>query len=529
MHGHRRKGGRLIAPMNQIKVVQYLSWREEILPELMWIGMAIGAREQYYEEVLAEIKDLTRWMEDRHEQGKAPCIVLASEWDRVGADDKAAIQGEVKKGRWKRLSGGATRMRKKFGPGLTDCLAREGLATPSTEEVLKEWEEMAGTMLKGMRKQTRLSVFLRGMIVTWEIEADRAEFTWDGVESWPEEMAAALEDPTTPEGERGAATIRALAMASFGTLAQRTRNREWARQFWKTCRKQTPCIFRETNMEPAWNDEAWQAFNKVQKKAMALAHAATQYVEELMQMGNREEENDYRSVAEALVGRAGSLFASLALSPMSWTGTTAPMTLRAMVEAYIDLKYIAGEPETRAGKYVEHGLGLEKLAAHHSERTAKDERDAVLKRLLERRIEIADEIIGYRQADWATDVTTGDWAGNSVRARADAAGLMDLYNGAYQPWSAASHNAWSHLAHCNSEMCFNPLHLPHGRGRIRLFYEDWNPDYMFRACKYLERVTDLFDQEFNCGSGGRRLRKAFLEIVEKHWGEWLPPVEKEDI
>ena len=507
-----------------------------MLPDLFWVGVGIyslGEQKGDYRQAAREVRDLTRWMDERQGRKGTTCVVMASAWNKVSEEDKEAAKREARKGRWKLLSRGAELMRRKFGEGETACLSSGGEDEQNPEIEAEDWNTLLLAMNKAEQKESRLGVFLRGILMIWEIESGTLKIAKDSGFN-ASAFDAAMEDPSTELGALGASSLRAHVLATFPMLAERYTIGDWANRMWNISRRETKCLYKGEGLErptaPPWDVETFNKFATVQSATVGFIKQADEYLANLLSEGGRHEENDFRSVAEALVGRAGSLFIGLGISPLSWTGTTAPLALRAMIEAYIDLKYITQEPQERAAKYIEHGLGQEKQALHSLEQSAeKKRRSEDLEAMIKERIRMGEGLINERQAEWATDIIRESWAGNTLRARAIAVDETNLYTLAYQQWSGPMHNAWTHLVRYNSDRCINPLHRQHWSGKAIGFWEEWHPDYMFRACLYLEKITDLFAEEFGCKSGGARIRKAFTEIAEEHLEEWLTQSEKETI
>ena len=509
--GHKKVGTRRVTPMNQIPNIQHLSWRERILPEVVWIGIALKRSGESYKEVQKELDDLAQWLAARKESSRI-CGVLTGEWAKWPEADRQAIRTEAAKGRWPWLGAGARAMRKLFKHGATAgmrALAGEELTGEPSEE---EWVELAIAVAEGGSRDHPRSIFLRRSILRW--------LTQTGTLTVPEEwdLDAGIHKPESERGRKSAAIIRACVMNTFSMCAG---DSDWAGFFWQKGREKTPCMDIHAEEVPTLDRKEWDQLQKMQAEAFRLAEGCIRYIHELLEYGEGHKESDYRTVAEALVCRCGSLFTALASSVQSWTATMGPLALRGMIEAYIDLKYISLDPGERAKRFIEHGMGREKLGAYQAERAADQTPEGNLRDLLEGRVRVADEIIESRKAEWATDVDTGDWAKKNLRQRAIEAGVESLYQSGYQPFSDAAHNSWAHLVRWNSSRCANPLHPVHGNGVVRVFHEEWNADYMFRACKYLELITDLFAEEFQCGEGGRRIRKAFNDTVGQHWQGWL--------
>ena len=472
MHGHKKKGGRLITPMNQLPSVEELSWKERVLPEVLWIGFAVNEERGGYESVAREIRDLTCWVEKEYEglAENPPCVVFATEWPRVEEGVRKAAREQVREGRWPLLSRGAELARGTVGERGTDCLAKDSL-TDGGERAGESRTKLAEVVLEGGLRDSRLAIFLRGTLLLWQLEARRIQFV-EGVAPRPDEWEAAIRDPTSEKGAAGASWIRAHLHGCFTMFAKNPDGPEWAAKFWRTSRERTPCIYAGDETPNRWDENTWEKFVAMAQETERMTGGGLKFVRELLGAGKPHEAWDYRTVAEGIVARAASLFQSMGINPRTWTATTAPLVLRPMIECYIDLAYIAKDPGTRAGKYLDAGMGREKIAVHQAEVVARRQEDEAVKQLLQDRAEIGERIVESRKAEWATDGQQGDWAGNDLRKRAKEADLEDLYEGAYSPWSNVMHNSWSHLVRTNSEPCLNPLHLPHARGVVKFFWEE---------------------------------------------------------
>ena len=90
------------------------------------------------------------------------------------------------------------------------------------------------------------------------------------------------------------------------------------------------------------------------------------------------------------------------------------------------------------------------------------------------------------------EVNVGSWAGLGTRQMAQEVGCEDLYNYAYQPFSAATHSMWHHVARYNLEVCDESLHKLH-RVPVVLSFEP-DVDYFYRAAKYVHRAFAEFDK-----------------------------------
>ena len=192
----------------------------------------------------------------------------------------------------------------------------------------------------------------------------------------------------------------------------------------------------------------------------------------------------------ALMARQVSLANQLALSPYAWNGHIAPLVLRSMADTYITLAWIFQDPFERSRRFIHHGLGQEKLLLEHRKdilrKEGKDEKtDPVVK--------ATEAWIDSQQFTFLTEVNIGSWSGLDTRKMAEEAGCLDLYRYSYQPFSAATHSMWHHVSRYNLRQCENPLHRYHWVPHDPDLSSD--PDYWYRAAKYVAKTWDLFDRK----------------------------------
>jgi hypothetical protein len=176
-----------------------------------------------------------------------------------------------------------------------------------------------------------------------------------------------------------------------------------------------------------------------------------------------------------------------------WNGNMAPLVLRCMTDAFLTLAWILDDPPERSKKYVQYGLGQEKLLIEHFEEELKENPDGGDVSLLREMVEFKKAWLNSQQATWATEVNIGYWSGISTRDMAKETGRESMYKFAYTPFSGAAHNMWQHLGIYNVEYCVNPLHKSH---LVPVVSEaPWHPDFMYRSAKYLTQTFELFDEK----------------------------------
>ena len=211
----------------------------------------------------------------------------------------------------------------------------------------------------------------------------------------------------------------------------------------------------------------------------------------------------------ALLSRQATLSIEMASAPTTWNGHVAPLFLRCMVEAYITLAWILADPEPRSKKYIEYGLGQEKLFVEFLEEALSEDPDSYDAEMMGEMINLRKGWLDSQIADWATEVNVGSWSGMSAREMAKEIGRESIYKHAYVPFSGAAHNMWQHVGIYNVEPCSNPLHKWHVVPKIRR--SPSHPDFMYRSAKYISITFELFDEKMGIASEVPLPEQYFVE------------------
>lgn len=202
-------------------------------------------------------------------------------------------------------------------------------------------------------------------------------------------------------------------------------------------------------------------------------------------------EVERHEVTAAMVARQISLAKSFANNPQVWNFDLGPLIMRAMIENIINLKWIVKDPLVRARKFIEWGIGNEKLQI---EKRIREIEESGGNPLEDESIESNRAWIDFHRYTFLTEVNLGSWSGKSVRQMAIEADCKDFYDLVYDPFSNNSHSSWNHIGKFNVNMSDNPLHkflrLPYvDPGQIDSFYA-------ILSMKYLSMIFDTFEEKF---------------------------------
>lgn len=201
-------------------------------------------------------------------------------------------------------------------------------------------------------------------------------------------------------------------------------------------------------------------------------------------------QNEIYEVVGGLLARQTIIAINMANAVSAWNPHVAPLIHRAMADAYITLAWILEDPLSRSQRYIQYGLGQQKLHIEHrkkqAERDGKDPKNDPVTEALE-------GWCNEQRYTFLTEVDVGSWSGMTTRQMAEEAGCIDFYNYVYQPFSSAVHSTWAHVGLHNMRECQNPLHRYH---RIPSLNHIGSDAYdLFLAAKYLNKSFRLFDKK----------------------------------
>jgi hypothetical protein len=194
-------------------------------------------------------------------------------------------------------------------------------------------------------------------------------------------------------------------------------------------------------------------------------------------------------VISGMLAREATGAKDVARAPALWTGHSAPILLRAMADAYINMAWLLLDPVERCRKFILFGLGQAKLELEHR-RAQIGTREPTLQEAA--MLEAGERWIDSQRIGGLLDVDIGKWSSLSVRQMAEEAGCIDFYNYVYTPFSACAHSMWHHVARYDLRQCGNPLHRRHRRPTSEALPPD--PHYLTLAAKYWSKTLDTFDR-----------------------------------
>lgn len=213
-------------------------------------------------------------------------------------------------------------------------------------------------------------------------------------------------------------------------------------------------------------------------------------------------------VIGGMLARQATLSKDVAHAPMLWTRHSAPILLRAMADAYINIAWLLLDPVERCRKFVLFGLGQAKLELEHRRAQIGSREPTPQEAAM---LEADEKWIDNQRIGWLLDVDLGKWSSLSVRQMAEEADCIDFYNHVYTPFSACAHSMWHHVARYDLRECGNPLHRHHRRPTSEALAP--NMHYLTLAAKYWSKTLDTFDRALRLAIRGPSSYETLIDAI----------------
>jgi len=203
-------------------------------------------------------------------------------------------------------------------------------------------------------------------------------------------------------------------------------------------------------------------------------------------------DKEVNDVVGGLMARQVTLAIHTAISPQIWNQHVLPLFLRTMADVYISFSWILLDTEERARKFIEYGLGQEKLElAKHQE--AIGDTDEVPNGFAEF-IQLRKQLLDNERLSFLIPVNLGAWSEINTRKMAIEIDDKQFYDFVFTPFSSCVHSTWAHVSKWNLQTCTNPLHMLH---RVPVVMQlPMEPKLFANSAKYLCKTFKKFDESF---------------------------------
>ena len=223
----------LVAPWNRLPGVQWVSYIEQMLPELVWIAVAMEVTTGAKTGVFQELEKLYKEVEGV--EGKTENLAWTSSWRELN-HEQAEVARAVARELMAVRKAAETMCRIYPNCPLTVIVGEEGGHQGTEEQKIDDWNKIAQATLKAMNKHRWEGVALHGALYHYRTTAGKVVMHPD-VEG-PLYANAALEDPESDDGRKGAGFLRAFAMTEAAILSKDV---AWSKTFWNENMRRTQC------------------------------------------------------------------------------------------------------------------------------------------------------------------------------------------------------------------------------------------------------------------------------------------------
>lgn len=167
-------------------------------------------------------------------------------------------------------------------------------------------------------------------------------------------------------------------------------------------------------------------------------------------------------VLAGLVARAFRSAVSILRAPHQWSGEQAAPTMRSLVESRIVTTWLIGQNDDAwFEQYQAYGRGKRKLQSSIVDNLVEQAGDNIPDDMAEFAESLKAKVGGEHGAMFQEVSVDSTFAGKSLRAMAEEAGLSDDYKFLFQVQSGVTHGEWWALEDYALQRCLNPLHRFH--------------------------------------------------------------------
>lgn len=451
---HQKKGKQLIPPMLQIPNVQFTSWRNNRIPEMLWAILLITQLRR--DHALSIFRWVGKYIEKSPIKGDLYDITHTglSKWN-----DKILLEFLVC------ITANQDQKHALYPLLLLDNLPAKQLWIKAIGDIEKQpkWEILMDSVAKTLYHQSQEATDCRWLRVLCATIAEKLKF------GSIEHIKEILYYPNYGD----MCEVRPFIRSNEGSFSMLSENKsDWPRLFWDECLKKTPCFPLKMSFA-----------NKENSKAPTIEH--------LSQVHSKLIEHFYENMTDTGINpRFDSIF-GIGLYTLTILGETlfsinrvsiiARLALRTIMECYITLAYLMHKDDENLWKtYRVYGAGQAKLA-YLKFQVSSEHPSFVDINTLE---ELANEDAWMEYIP----INLGHWEKTDLRKMSINAGVKDIYDKYYNWSSTFSHGHWCAVRNTVFETCGNPLHRLH---RIPSKSPFSHSDVITDACQLIDKILNL--------------------------------------
>ena len=496
---HRREASTFVAPLMAAvgDGFRSVSRMEDTLPELLWIALLIDRLGVRRGTVVA--REFARGIRPLLGEGPRTLVVL-SEYGGLGEDVwcqlvpamPVDVLDDLRRSLWPLV-------------GLyPDCplspLFDERWRTANRCDPDSEISYLKRVMDNLVDKTSHASTMLHATAVyVWALHGN-LRFTQD---AHPGDLDQLIRDPSSDLSKKIAASLRAMisSLKEIGAASGRAWAEYFGLQSLRISACDVPAAGTPCGKMPDFDRLLTLAAELERSLAEELDNVWARNLEAICRSGSVKAE-----VLTGLLSRQASLTCALVSHPLMWVPHVSFVLLRCMAETRIGIEWLARFGSSGDfGKFVEYGLGQDKLLAEHL-KAAPDADSPANAELIQR----FEQDISSERYPQLLNVDVGDWWPKSVRAMADDCDYGPVFALKYQPFGSYVHGTWNVLPKYNLVRCHNSLHAFH-----------YVPVFGQTALhpRVAESAAVLMRESFHAWAAGLELREQPLRSVDAYLAE----------
>lgn len=219
-------------------------------------------------------------------------------------------------------------------------------------------------------------------------------------------------------------------------------------------------------------------------------------------------------VIGGLLARQVAITTYFLQSSTNWNSDFAPIILRVLSENYLTTSFILhSDSLEKAKKYVDYGLGREKL---HLEKLKQDAKSQGKFEEMESVFKDSEEYWSQFKYTHFQDINLALWTNKNMREICEELDEKDFYN-LVDPMNDAVHGTFNHLIKYNLKQSDNPLHQSVLVPAIEM--PKPNIEFAERAAilldKTFEKVDVFFPLKAEINSSARKLVESIDKLAEE--------------
>ncbi len=447
---HKKDGTKLRPPLMQLDKIETLSWRDDHLPPMLWAALlcAVFPRSEYLG-CFREVLNLSaKWFAVGGAAYKNPpentgpentiSFTTLLDHEAIARLPDEQFETFIHIPLRHPLGYAALRPIALFDsiPGIERW--RKVLGVPYSTDWLTVGRAVAATL----DRQSEASTDIRWFKVMLPILAGRVQLP----NSFHSRKQEIFEFPKKGDMRSVRPLIRSMEMAF-----RRMPGAEWVESFWQECADQTIC------MDPTNPDDEIISSTGLDRSNVLRCRFDT--IDHFMKCRNSTRADSRLDSSFGLVFYALSIADELGDS-LCHEGVLGRLGLRALVEAYVTLRYLCVKNEEKLwSSWRVFGAGQAKLAFLKAQETTGDLPVFIDEEAL---YQIANEDVWQE----FLEIDIGHWAKANLRSIADQCGAKEIYDKYYSWSSTFVHSHWGAIRDTNFITCQNPLHRLHRIPRV---------------------------------------------------------------